>query len=653
MSTDACFGLVGKLEKQVEKSRLQKIFRKCFSFATAVLIIGVLLPQFARATQIVWTNKASGTWETAVNWSPNQVPGPNDAATITNSTAITVSVLASETVSGLTISTSSLVGSNQMQISGQLYMTNATVALPIELESQATGAWAQGDLSGTLTVDSGATLVMTNTVVRMGGYNLQHSLTNRATILNNGTLIQGSLTLNAYNATLQNNGLLHEVGDDQMNYLTPGTSNLFVNTGDYEKTGGTNGSDIGAFWHFNSTGTINTLSGPLGISMWIGTNIINGFLNSGGMIPDNATVTVATNSTMFWSYGDIDGVLTVDSGAALTFGVVYGDDLTFGNQNEVLGLTNVATLINNGLVISSIAFIACHNTVFNNIGTWQASGLLDLIYSGSVTPNYFINSGVFNAGGSGGIETSATWVINNSGTIIAGSFNVQSLVQSSGSIFVQNPMMSDGFDLLGGTFSGAGTIVDCINDGGTLIPGTPFGKLNIVFYTQTERGTLDIFLGGPTNEADNSELMLPGTFSLGGQLNIFLTNNYLPDLGTSYTIITGPSGSNLQTNFSAVSFPSNVVNMSLMTDSTGTNLDVYIEPPIGPTFYKSNFVAQLMGIPGTSYTIEATASLSQPDWQKVTNATAGIASQGVAGVIQIDDPAIATNRFYRAVTPAY
>ena len=37
----------------------------------------------ARATDVVWTNTASGNWSSQLNWSPNQVPGTADNPYIT------------------------------------------------------------------------------------------------------------------------------------------------------------------------------------------------------------------------------------------------------------------------------------------------------------------------------------------------------------------------------------------------------------------------------------------------------------------------------------------------------------------------------------------------------------------------------------------
>ena len=55
----------------------------------------------ASAADVVWTNTSGGTWATASNWSPNQVPGSADTAWITNNGTYTVTVNASATVNAL------------------------------------------------------------------------------------------------------------------------------------------------------------------------------------------------------------------------------------------------------------------------------------------------------------------------------------------------------------------------------------------------------------------------------------------------------------------------------------------------------------------------------------------------------------------------
>ena len=53
------------------------------------------------AATVVWTNSASGNWNVAANWSPNQVPGAADQAFITNSGTYSVTISESRSVASL------------------------------------------------------------------------------------------------------------------------------------------------------------------------------------------------------------------------------------------------------------------------------------------------------------------------------------------------------------------------------------------------------------------------------------------------------------------------------------------------------------------------------------------------------------------------
>src|SRR5580658_4942875 len=74
--------------------------------------LGLLLSCFvvtvfpSQAASITWTNTTSGGWNTAGNWSPNQVPGSADTATITNA-GVTVSLSGSTTVGSIVLGASS------------------------------------------------------------------------------------------------------------------------------------------------------------------------------------------------------------------------------------------------------------------------------------------------------------------------------------------------------------------------------------------------------------------------------------------------------------------------------------------------------------------------------------------------------------------
>ncbi len=45
-----------------------------------VLLLALAMVGPISAATLRWTNTAGGDWNTAANWSPNQLPGPNDDA---------------------------------------------------------------------------------------------------------------------------------------------------------------------------------------------------------------------------------------------------------------------------------------------------------------------------------------------------------------------------------------------------------------------------------------------------------------------------------------------------------------------------------------------------------------------------------------------
>ena len=73
----------------------------------------------------------------------------------------------------------------------------------------------------------------------------------------------------------------------------------------------------------------------------------------------------------------------------------------------------------------------------------------------------------------------------------------------------------------------------------------------------------------------------------------------------------------------------------------------------GPTIDGGAVILLFAGVPGYSYTLEATASLLAPDWQPVTNMVAPLTNLGQGiGIIRFVDPdGVASQRYYRTVSP--
>ncbi len=107
-----------------------------------------------------------------------------------------------------------------------------------------------------------------------------------------------------------------------------------------------------------------------------------------------------------------------------------------------------------------------------------------------------------------------------------------------------------------GTLKGTGTLV--VNNGltnsGTLSPGNGPGLFNVTGdFVNAPTGILEIELGGNTTAGtDFDQLAVSGNAALGGTLNILLVDNFVPQTGQTFTILTAAAVSGT---FATVNFP--------------------------------------------------------------------------------------------------
>ena len=207
----------------------------------------LLAAHLAHASVITWTNPASGGWNTAANWNPNQVPGASDSAVIT-SNGVVVTLNGATTVAGITLGGNFNCGAG----GPQLVMNNQTLTLTgpfvinacgqFTLDSGSltgntnafiTGAfnWTGGFLAGNLTLTAGGTL----TLAGAGNLDLPG-----CTLTNNGTVTWSSGTLRGGGTAIYNYGLWNATGDQTWNNAYGGTT--FNNLGTFRKSGGANPS---------------------------------------------------------------------------------------------------------------------------------------------------------------------------------------------------------------------------------------------------------------------------------------------------------------------------------------------------------------------------------------------------------------------------
>jgi len=88
------------------------------------------------------------------------------------------------------------------------------------------------------------------------------------------------------------------------------------------------------------------------------------------------------------------------------------------------------------------------------------------------------------------------------------------------------------------SFVGTGTVDGNLMNAGSVSPGTSPGTITLDGdYTQESTGTLEIEIGGTTPGTEYDQLIVTGTATMAGTLNVNLIAEFLPQLGDSFTIL--------------------------------------------------------------------------------------------------------------------
>ncbi len=142
----------------------------------------------------MWTNTTGGKWSTGSNWTPNQVPGANDVAVVTNAGTYAVVIDTSPSIAGLVVGGES--GQQTVSLSNNVRLTvNGTSRIEPHGRLNLTGGDVRGshvvEVGGVLTWASGALSSDTAVVVFPHGQvhlvgdtakNLQGTLTNAGSV---------------------------------------------------------------------------------------------------------------------------------------------------------------------------------------------------------------------------------------------------------------------------------------------------------------------------------------------------------------------------------------------------------------------------------------------------------------------------------------
>ncbi|HKS23076.1 MAG TPA: hypothetical protein VJZ76_09790 [Thermoanaerobaculia bacterium] len=393
------------------------------------------------------------------------------------------------------------------------------------------GTWAGGTMSGSGTTLNQSTLSVTapvaltgRTLQNAGTLNVNADIAGNGTINNAGTLNTSSNSSIA--PTVNSSGTLYANGPSTVIDFsggTPSISGSLAGTGKFRfsgaaatVTGAWSGQRIevaGGSVAFNSDGTFPDLT------------------LSGGTLTGSGNVTVTGPAT--WSGGTIagSGALTFDANANVT---MPGD---VGAATLSRALSNKGTITfaaaSNGLLIDGVAI--------TNDGTFDIQSTQPITVSPNTPP--FANSGTLKK--SAGINLMQFAApLANSGTVRIETGAIQfsdTYVQSTGSTTVLGgaSLQTATLSLNGGTLGGNGTISGTVNSQASVAPGASPGTLTIDGnYVQGPSGSLAIQLAGTSPGTQYDRLIVSGSVTLGGTLNVTAIDGFTPIAGNIFQILT-------------------------------------------------------------------------------------------------------------------
>ena len=359
------------------------------------------------------------------------------------------------------------------------------------------------------------------------------------------------------------------------------------------------GSGILNYNSANSVAVVNLTAGTLG-----GTSplTVTGPLSLGGGTITNALVTAA-------------GGLTINGNTTLNGGKLVNPGLATWSAGAFTGA--------NGAVFSNLLGATFNNTFDGNAA------------SGAGTTPIFVNAGSFRKTGATAPlgTTSIDFQFINTGTVEVQTNTLRYGInqQTAGITLLDGGGLSaqaQPIQLLGGSLVGTGLVtvanVQNVINSAVISPGLPLGELDISGnYQQTASGTLNIDLGGysPGTAFDLVTVTAGGAggvATLGGTLNVALTNGFSPTNGATFTFLTAVSRVGAFTTFN---YPSNDIGMQLILDVTSASVKVTNLKPV----VANPIVAPAPVTYGTAFNFQFPANtFTDPDNDPLTYTASGM-----------------------------
>jgi len=497
----------------------------------------------------IWTGGASGTWNTASNWSTDSIPNSatavvciddgGSAAAVTINSSVTVGTIFIDSGSSVTITDhqeleviNSIFNAGQINVAANGNQTNLGMGGAVTLTGGGSIVMTVGGNGGVPVIRSDAgtsgTLTNVNNVIsgrgQLGNANL--TFTNQAGAVVNANISGQTLLLDTV-GTAVNQGLFESSGGGLLQIsVTMNNSGGTISGGNGSQVQFTSGADIQA-------GTLSTAAGA-------------GFFgaqNGNSVILDGTTVGVLNNSGTFTVADHADTELLGTINNTGSFQVAANGNQTNLSMGDAVTLTGAGSVVmsiggNGGTpVVRSDAAGASLTNVNNTISgvgqignanlpvTSQSSGVVNATGNALlVNATQFVNQGLLEATAGGTLQ--ANTLINNTGGNISATGSGATVQFLSGTT-VQSGTLNT---LNGAAFLG-------IANGNTVtLDGATHGTLNnTATFTIADHADADLF--GTINNTGNFQVAANGN-----QTNLSMGNPVTLLGGGSVVMTVGGNG---------------------------------------------------------------------------------------------------------------
>lgn len=430
-------------------------------------------------------------------------------------------------------------------------------------------------------------------------FNLTDSNTAQPLIFNNSANANGTLTVNA-SATLSpvsaaligGSGTLTGSGTVRVNRAT-GTNDFL---GQYTITNKTLTNLLVDFVGGSTQGVSATTYGAVRINNSNGANLSGNATIGGAFTIQNGTVNVLTNT------------LTLNSTVTASGGGILGSSPTG---------TVIYNQASNGQTVLPGTF---GNITFSNFNKTLPSGTLNI--AGTFIPGTAIGhtttGNTINYNGAGA-QTIAGFTYNNLSTSGGGVKTTGLTVNVGGNMTVNSPttlsVASGSILSVAGTLTnnsiiqGNGTIVNSFTNTATIAPGLSPGILSVT-GNLIQSGTFNVEIGGTggagVNPNGHDQLLVSGAITLGGHLNVTLTNGFTPAAGNTFVIIDAGSSTG---SFSTATVPDISPNAWQLTrDEAAGIITLVVLPPTTAAASISGRILTSGGSTVRGATVTATSS---------------------------------------------